>query len=101
MQAMDDFELGGAGSESDVHLQGLRRQRKERASDESRLQFHQPDETMTTESAIADRRTSTPEEIPYSDEMITLVQFALQGPRRPDREAFSLHAIEGVSVDEI
>jgi len=101
IQAMDDFESGLAESESDVHLQGLRRQRNERASDEPRLQFHQPDETMTTESAIADRRTSTPEEIAYSDEMITLVQFALQGASRPDREAFILHAIEGFSVDEI
>jgi len=101
IQAMDDFESELAESESDVHLQGLRRQRNERASDEPRLQFHLFDETTTTESAIADRRTSTPEEIAYSDEMITLLQFALQGASRPDREAFILHAIEGFSVDEI
>ncbi len=50
---------------------------------------------------IADRRTATPEDIASSDEMITLVQFALDGASRADRESFILHAIEGFSVEEI
>jgi len=33
--------------------------------------------------------------------MVTLVQFALEGAGRVDREAFILHAIEGFSLDEI
>jgi RNA polymerase sigma factor (sigma-70 family) len=101
IRAMDDFGSGLAAEESEVHLQGVRRRRNERASDEPLLQFHQPDEAMTTESGIADARISTPEEIAYSDEMITLVQFALKGASRQDREAFILHAIEGFSMEEI
>jgi DNA-directed RNA polymerase specialized sigma24 family protein len=72
-----------------------------RASDEPELQFHQPDETFTEETVIPDRRTATPEDIAYSDEMVTLVQYALDGTSRADREVFILHAIEGFSVDEI
>ncbi len=101
IRAMDEFESRLAEGEGDVNLQGLRRRRSERASDEPRLQFHQPDETTTTESGIADDRVSTPEAIAYSDEMITLVQFALRRASREDREAFILHAIEGFSVEEI
>ncbi|HXY14592.1 MAG TPA: sigma factor-like helix-turn-helix DNA-binding protein, partial [Terriglobales bacterium] len=63
--------------------------------------FHQPDETLTGENVIADRRTATPEDIASSDEMIALVQFALEGSSRADREAFILHAVEGFSEQEI
>ena len=101
IQAMDDLESRLTEAESDVHLQGVRRLRNERASDEPHLQFHQPDEAMTTESGIADTRAATPEEIAYSDEMITLVQFALRRATPQDREAFVLHALEGFSTDEI
>ena len=71
------------------------------ASDEAELQFHQPDETLTGESVIADRRLATPEDIADSDEMVTLVQYALGAARHVDREAFILHGIEGFSVEEI
>src|SRR6202040_2957107 len=84
-----------------VHLEDSARLPNVRASDEPELQFHQPDETLTGESVIADRRASTPEDIASSDEMVTLVQFALEGSSRRDREAFILHAIEGFSLDEI
>jgi DNA-directed RNA polymerase specialized sigma24 family protein/ribosome-associated translation inhibitor RaiA len=98
---MDELEAALAEEDSDVHLETIRWRRNELASDEPRLQFHQPDESMTAESSIADNRISTPEEIAYSDEMITLVQFALHAAARQDREAFILHAIEGFSLDEI
>lgn len=101
IRVMDEFTSHLTEAESDVHLQGLRRRRSERASDEPRLQFHQPDEAMTTESGIADDRTATPEEIAYSDEMVRLVQFALRGAVPADREAFILHALEGFSAEEI
>jgi RNA polymerase sigma factor (sigma-70 family) len=100
-QAMDDLASRLSGNGSDVNLQSLRRRRNERASDEPRLQFHQPDEAMTTESAIADRRAASPEEIAYTDEMITLVQYALRRAKPEDREVFILHALEGFSVEEI
>jgi RNA polymerase sigma factor (sigma-70 family) len=101
IRVMDEFTSGLTEDESDVHLQGLRRRRNERASDEPQLQFHQPDEAMTTESSIADDRAATPEEIAYTDEVIRLVQFALRGAGSRDREAFILHALEGFSAEEI
>lgn len=101
LQSIDDLAARLAQHDSDVNLEAPRPRRSELASDEAHLQFHQPDETMTTESGIADPRISTPEEIAYGDEMITLVQFALEGTARGDREAFILHALEGFSTDEI
>lgn len=100
IQAMDEYESRLASGD-DVNLQGMRRRRNERASDEPRLQYHQPDEAMTTESGIPDRGAATPEEIAYTDEMFTLVQFALKGVAAEDRETFILHALEGFSVDDI
>ena len=73
----------------------------ERASDEPQLQFHQPDESFTEESIIPDRRAATPEDVVYSDEMMTLLQHAVAGVSRADREAFLLHAIEGFMLDEV
>jgi RNA polymerase sigma factor (sigma-70 family) len=101
LQAMDDLSSRLSGNGSEVNLQGLRQRRNESASDEPRLQFHQPDEAMTTESAIADGRAASPEEMAYTDEMITLVQFALRRAKPEDREVFILHALEGFSVEEI
>ena len=101
IHAINDLQSRLFEADSDVHLQGVRRRRNERASDEPHLQFHQPDEAMTTESGIADMRTATPEQIAYSDEMIMLIQFALRRTTPQDREAFVLHALEGFSTDEI
>ena len=101
IRAMDDLGSRLVEAESDVHLEGMWRRRDELASDELELQFHQPDESMTTESRIADARTFTPEEIAYSEEMIALIQFALRLATPQDREAFVLHALEGFSTDEI
>jgi DNA-directed RNA polymerase specialized sigma24 family protein/ribosome-associated translation inhibitor RaiA len=96
-----DLVAGTPESRSSFHLEDSTRHQNVRASDEPELQFHQPDETLTGESVIADRRVATPEDIASSDELIALVQFALHGAKGPDREAFILHAMEGFSVDEI
>jgi RNA polymerase sigma factor (sigma-70 family) len=101
MRALDDLSRRSPESVDSIHLEDSARKRNVRASDEAELQFHQPDETLTEESVIADKRTATPEEIASSDEMITLVQLALDGAQRPDRESFVLHAVEGFSVEEI
>lgn len=95
-------DLGARGSDSgvSVHLEDSARTPNVRASDEPGLQFHQPDESLTEENVIADDRLSTPEEIAYSDEMIALVQLALHGARRTDREAFVLNIMEGFSIEE-
>ena len=84
-----------------VPLDHAYRQTDVHDADELQMQFHQPDETLTEENVIADRRTATPEDIASSDELIKLVQFALGAANHADREAFILHAIEGFSVDEI
>jgi len=100
--SLDDFSRT-ATSNGEVDIQGRSRGRNgnDTDSDEARLQFYQPDETITAENAIADDRAWTPEQIAYSDEMITLVQFALRRAGRLDREAFILSAIEGFSLKEI
>lgn len=101
IRSIGDLSAHSQEGVSPVHLEDSARKRNVRASDEPELQFHQPDETLTGESVIADRRVATPEDIASSDEMIALVQFALDGAKRPDREVFILHTIEGFSVDEI
>ncbi len=87
--------------ESPVRLDDSRRRQNVQASDEAVLQFHQADEDWTRESAIADRRVASPEQNTYSDEMVALVQVALEGVDRTDREAFLLYGIEGFSLSEI
>jgi RNA polymerase sigma factor (sigma-70 family) len=101
MQALNDLTAHTQELNSSVHLEDSARKPNVRASDEAELQFHQPDETLTEESVIADRRTATPEDIADSDEMVTLVQYALGAARHLDREAFILFGIEGFSVEEI
>jgi len=101
LRSMDDLGHEQEGGLPDVHLEEPVRRPNVRASDEPQLQFHQPDESFTEETVIADRRTSTPEDIAYSDEMVRLVQSALGTVSRVDREAFVLHALEGFSVEEV
>jgi RNA polymerase sigma factor (sigma-70 family) len=99
--ALDDLASGNQEEGESVHLEDSARTRNERGSDEAQLQYHQPDETLTSENVIADRRLSTPEDIAASDEMISMMEKALQGANRADREAFILNVIEGFSLAEI
>jgi RNA polymerase sigma factor (sigma-70 family) len=101
IRSLDDFSRSATSNE-EIDIQGSSRQgSNDTDGDEARMQFYQPDETITAENGIADHRASTPEQIAYSDEMLSLVQFALRGAKRPDREAFILFAIEGFSLKEI
>jgi RNA polymerase sigma factor (sigma-70 family) len=100
IRSLDDFEAKLAHT-NQVDLNGPHRRGNPHARDEARLQFYQPDEAITRDSAIADDRLWTPEQIAYSDEMISLIQFALRKASRRDREAFILFAIEGFSLEEI
>ncbi len=70
-------------------------------TDESQLQFHQPDEAVANRDLIADLRTSTPEATVYTEEMIDLVEAALLKARPQDREAFLLYVVQGFTPDEI
>jgi RNA polymerase sigma factor (sigma-70 family) len=101
LEALNEMTARLEELESSVHLEDSSRRQNVEASDEAGLQFHQPDEGWTRESAIPDRRVSTPEQEAYSDEMIALVQAALRGASRTDREAFLLYGIEGFSLGEI
>ena len=101
IRAIDDTVSRRSEGDTEVELRSVRQRRRERASDEARLQFHQPDEAMTNESGIPDRGAPTPEEVAYTDEMVALVQVALNGAAPQDRETFVLHALEGFTVDEI
>ena len=101
LQAMNEMTARLHELESPVHLEDSRRRQNVEASDEPGLQFHQPDEGWTRESSIPDRRVSTPEQAAYSDEMIALVEAALRGADRTDRETFLLYGIEGFSLVEI
>jgi RNA polymerase sigma factor (sigma-70 family) len=101
IHAIGDLVARSSDNVLSVHLEDSARIPNVRASDEPELQFHQPDETLTKESVIADRRVATPEDIASSDEMNTLVEFALSAAAPGDREVFILHTIEGFSVVEI
>jgi DNA-directed RNA polymerase specialized sigma24 family protein/ribosome-associated translation inhibitor RaiA len=101
MRAIDELSASGAENSPAVHLEDSARKPNVRGTDDSELQFHQPDETLIRENVIADRRTPTPEDIASSDELIALMQVALNDASRADRESFILHAVEGFSVEEI
>ena len=101
IHAIGDLLARSSDNVLSVHLEDSARAPNVRASDEPELQFHQPDETLTRESVIADRRTATPEDIASSDEMNTLVEFALAAAKPRDREVFILHTMEGFTVAEI
>jgi RNA polymerase sigma factor (sigma-70 family) len=101
MHALDELSRPDGSNGSAVHLEDSARKQNVKASDEPELQFHQPDEAITEEIIIADRRVATPEQIVGSDEMMHLIASALRDLSPPQREAFILHAIEGFGVDEI
>jgi DNA-directed RNA polymerase specialized sigma24 family protein/ribosome-associated translation inhibitor RaiA len=99
-EAIDRIAIGDGGSCS-VSLEGRRGLQNVQASDEARLQFHQPDEKLLEEDFVADGHAENPELLAVRQELIKLVQLALHGAGRPDREVFILHAVEGFSPEEI
>ncbi|MFZ0319183.1 MAG: hypothetical protein WAL56_08655 [Candidatus Sulfotelmatobacter sp.] len=101
LDALDQLSRPEGTNGGAVPLEESARKRNVRASDEPELQFHQPDETITEETIIADGRVSTPEQIVGSHEMMRLIASALRDVGRDHREAFILHAIEGFGVEEI
>ncbi len=101
MRAIDDLAERSRDESSNVPLERSARAQNVRGSDDSQLQYHQPDEQLIQGDVIADRGAATPEEIAASDEMINLVELALLGAKREDREAFILNAVEGFTTQEI
>jgi DNA-directed RNA polymerase specialized sigma24 family protein/ribosome-associated translation inhibitor RaiA len=101
LRALDQLSQMDESNGHAMPLEDSARQRNVKGSDEPELQFHQPDESMTGATVIADTRISTPEQIMASDELLRLIASALRDLGSGPREAFILHAIEGFSVDEI
>ena len=101
INALDELSRPDGTNGSAVHLEDSARKQNVKASDEPELQFHQPDESITEETIIADGRVATPEQIVGSDELLRLIASALRDLNPVHREAFILHAIEGFGIDEI
>ncbi|HEY1270382.1 MAG TPA: sigma factor-like helix-turn-helix DNA-binding protein [Terriglobales bacterium] len=101
IRALEDLAEHPPEADDSVHLEDSARNPNVRASDEPHLQYHQPDESLTEENVIPDRRVATPEDIASTDEMVSMVEIALRGAEHADREAFILHALEGFSIEEV
>jgi len=101
LRALDDLSRTDESNGNALPLEDSARPRNVKASDEPELQFHQPDESITGATVIADARVATPEQIIASDELLRLIASALRDLGSGPREAFILHAVEGFSVDEI
>ncbi len=101
LRAMNDLSRGDESDGHAVHLEDSARSPNVKASNEPELQFHQPDESVTGETIIADSRVATPEEIMASDEILRLIASALRDVGSGPREAFILYAIEGFTINEI
>jgi len=99
--AINRLTSGNGEAVMAVPLETSARKQNVRGSDEPQLQYHQPDEMLLQSDVIADRRLATPEDVAASDEMIDIVNGALKGGSREDREAFILYAFEGFTVREI
>jgi len=96
-----DRVAAGDGELGEVSFEHHHGEPNVQASDEARLQFHQPDDHLLEEDFIADGHANNPEQMAARQELIKLVQVALAGLRRPDREIFILHAVEGFNQEEI
>ena len=101
LRAIDTIAARNRDGVPTVSLDASARKQNVQGSDESQLQYHQPDEMFSGQDVIADRRASTPEQIASSDEMISQVELALLSAERIDRDAFILYAVEGFTPQEI
>jgi len=101
LRALDELSRTDESNGNAVHLEESARRPNVKGSDEPELQFHQPDESITGATVIADSRVATPEQIMASDELLRLIASALRDLGAGPREAFILHAVEGFSVEEI
>ncbi len=102
--ALQTLNQLGAPSEmdiEDIHLEDTIRSQSLRAADDDETPVEQANDGTTQESRIADRRVVSPEDVAYLDELVALVQNALKGAPRANREAFILHTIEGFTAEEI
>ena len=100
LHAIDALWARDGSSETSVPLEKSARMPNVQTN-ESQMQFHQPDECLMEEDVVADRRAATPEESCASSEWIALTESVLRGLPRVDREAFLLLAVEGFTLEEV
>ena len=81
LRALDDLSHQDESNGNAVPLEDSARRRNVKGSDEPQLQFHQPDESITGATVIADARVATPEQIMASDELLRLIASVLARPR--------------------
>ncbi len=101
LKALEEISQSDESTRNALPLEESARPRNVKGSDEAGLQFHQPDESITGATVIADARVPTPEQIMASDELLRLIASVLRDVGTGPREAFILHAIEGFTIDEI
>ena len=99
LRAIDALAPTEGAEDNLVHLEKSARTPNVHTA-ESQMQFHQPDELLSEEDVVADRRATTPEEDCSSREWLALTESAMRDLPRPEREAFLLLAVEGFTVDE-
>lgn len=100
LEAIDRL-VAGDGAAGNVPLDRPERSFEGNGSDEAVLQFHQPDEDLSSRSLAVNEQIATPEDLAAKDEMIGLVERALRDAGRNELEAFILFTIEGFTVEEI
>jgi RNA polymerase sigma factor (sigma-70 family) len=101
LKAMSELAARDADEDGQVHLETSAERQNVTGSDDAYLQFHQPDDRLSQEDILPDRSISSPEAVALSDEFIDQVEKALTGAAPDQREAFTLFAIEGFTVEEI
>ncbi len=100
IEAINQLRSDGSG-DGNVPLERSYRAQNVQASDEARLQFHQPDERLSEENIIPDPTANNPEELAARRELISLVETTLRDAGRNEREAFIFYTIEGFTLEEI
>src|SRR4029077_8479852 len=70
LRAFDELSRTDESNGNAMPLEDSARRRNVKGSDEPELQFHQPDESITGATVIADARVATPEQIMASDELL-------------------------------
>ncbi len=99
-EAIDTLALDGRDNGM-VSLERSHGQQNVQASDETQLQFHQPDEQLVEENVIPDPTANTPEELAARSELLNLVEATLRDAGREEQESFILYTVEGFTLEEI
>ena len=96
LRALDELSRTDESNGNAVHLEDSARRPNVKGSDEPGLQFHQPDESITGATVIADSRVSTPEQILASDELLRLIASSLTRPWRGSARGIHLARGRGI-----